>query len=155
MIKHALTVLSLAIGVVVVSGCGSDQAPMGSVTGTVNFEGKLIKDGTIILEIKGTRSANGKIKDGQIVEVTTFEPNDGAFVGDAKVAIYANESSTKKAPAALASNNPSSEGPQNNTNYMGMNAKSLIPRKYNNPGTSGLTCEIKSGDNALAFDLTK
>lgn len=37
-------------------------------------------------------------------------------------------------------------------NYMGV-GESLIPAKFNNPETSGLTAEIKPGKNSLQFDV--
>lgn len=40
------------------------------------------------------------------------------------------------------------------SNYMGMGAESLIPPHYNDPESSELAFEVKSGENTVALDLT-
>ncbi len=112
-------------------GCqGNPTAP---VKGTVTLDGKAIKKGTIRFESTG-RPATGRIEDGVIVEVTTFKLNDGALIGNHKVAFWASED--------VAPGDP---------NYM--SGKSLLLEKYNNPETSGEAVEIKSGVNTFEFKL--
>lgn len=135
-------------------GCGgSGRGPLGQVEGTVTLEGKPINEGTIIFEVAGARPATGTISSGKIVDVTTYEPNDGVPVGEASVAIFA----TGTAPAPAETTTPANpdEASQLGKNYMGGNAQSLIPKKYNNPATSELNCTIESGKNEVSFDLKK
>lgn len=124
---------------------------MGTVVGTVTFEGKPISEGSIIFEVRGARPATGKIEDGKIMQVTTFEPNDGVAVGEAAVAVYATSGETASAIAA----SPDVNQMKLAKGYMGTGQTSLIPQRYNNPATSQLTCEIQPGENHLEFDLTK
>jgi len=133
-------------------GCGgSGRSPLGRVTGTVSYKGQPIQSGTIIFEVAGARPANGKIEGGQITEVTTHEPNDGAPVGQAKIAVFATEAA---APSPAATGGDPGQQIVIDENYMGAGAKSLIPPKYSDPATSGLTWEIKKGDNTVTLDLT-
>lgn len=133
-------------------GCGrSDRHPLGRVAGTVQYNGQPIASGTLIFEITGARPASGTIVDGKIVEVTTYDPQDGAPVGDARIAVFATAPGSAATPADPAANPgaPIAIGP----NYMGGAAKSLIPNKYNDPATSGLTWNIKQGENVLDLEL--
>lgn len=147
-----LTVLLavIVLGVPLIAGCESGRPPMGSVSGTVTHQGKPIPEGTIIFEIAGARPATGKIVDGKITEVTTFDPNDGVCVGSAKIAVFAVEGGSEGGDAVMANPGDVSDDA---SNYMGMNAKSLIPPHYNDPASSGLSFEIKEGDNVVTLDL--
>jgi hypothetical protein len=134
-----------------IAGCGSGRPPMGKVKGTVNYKGQPVANGAITFEVAGNRPASGKISSGEIIDVVTFEPNDGVPVGTAKVAVIANSAVASSAPPA---GSDPGVGTKIGADYMGGNAKPLIPAKYNNPKTSGLTFEIKKGDNDLgAIDL--
>ena len=55
--------------VALAAGCGSD-ANVAPVTGTVTYKGEPLKQGTITFVPENGRPGNGKIVDGQIVEVT-------------------------------------------------------------------------------------
>lgn len=135
---------------VLCAGCGSDRTPLGKVSGTVSYQGQPIASGTIIFEVAGARPANGKIVDGKITEVTTYETNDGVPVGQAKIAVFAT--SAGNAGAAVTSGDPGSL-PAPGQSYMDAGAQSLIPAKYNDPSTSGLDREIKEGENTITLDL--
>jgi hypothetical protein len=134
---------ALLVPLVVVAGCGGHKTA--EVTGTVTYDGKPLQSGTIILETSGARPAVGKIVDGQIVEVTTYKPGDGAPLGEHKVAI--------QSVAAASSAETKNPGDKISTDYM--TAKPLIPPIYGDPATSGLTATISSGKNELKFDLKK
>jgi hypothetical protein len=126
------------------SGCNSGPA-MAPVKGTVTHDGKPLAKGTIRFESPNHRAATGNIVNGQIVEVTTFKTNDGVPIGAQKVAIWAME---EAASAVVA--NPG-EASKVGANYM--SGKSLLHADYNNPDTSGLSADIKSGMNDLKFEL--
>jgi hypothetical protein len=133
-----------AAGVCFVAGCstGPEMAP---VKGKVTLDGKPLAKGTIRFEAPGHRAATGKIEDGEIVEMTTYKPNDGAPVGSHKVAIWATADA---APAVVTNPGQGKVG----ENYM--SGKSLIPAKYNDPATSGLTADIPSGGGTVSFELS-
>lgn len=134
---------------ILVFGCGPDRPPLGDVSGTVTYDGKLLEQGTIIFEVPGSRPTCGKIVNGQITELCTFVSGDGVPVGEARVAITATVARSPSTPtqAAASSNEP--------TPTAGMvEFEQLIPVKYGNPETSGLTATIEKGRNSLSFDLS-
>lgn len=143
---HRLTasIAVLAICIVICAGCNTGPR-MAPVKGTVSHNGKPLANGTIRFESTGQRPATGKIVNGEIVEMTTFKTNDGVPVGAHKIAVWASEDAGSGTVGA----NPGEV--KVGANYM--SGKSLIHENYNNPDTSGLTAEIKSGDNVVEFKL--
>lgn len=134
-------------------GCGrSDRPTLGKVSGTVTYQGQPVKSGTLVFEVAGARPANAKIMDGKITEATTFEPNDGVPVGSARIAVFAAESSAASGPAASPASDPGAYQVPT-ANYMDVGAKRLIPNRYNDPATSGLTWDIKQGENTVTLQL--
>jgi hypothetical protein len=128
MFRHTLCVLG-ACCLVALSGCRGD-GPV-PVTGTVTYKGTPLAQGTITFTPEEGRVAFGKIKDGKIVEVTTHTLDDGAAKGRNRVSIRSIS----------------------NPDDMYAKQVSLIPEKYGDPNTSGLTAELASGTNELSFDL--
>ncbi len=142
----------LVVSGVGLAGCGT-RPSLGKVSGTVSFKGQPIQNGTIIFEVTGARPATGKIVDGQIREVTTVTPDDGVNVGAAKIAVFATEGEAgEDTPAVGATPGIGFKKPKN---YMGMNVRSLISLRYNDPEASGLRLEVKKGANVLKIDLTE
>lgn len=153
MYRRAMLLVLFCVSVSTIAGCGSDRPSLGSVAGTVSYNGEPIQDGTIIFEVQGTRPATGKIVGGRITDVTTFEPNDGAPIGAAKIAVSATEAAAPAEASTPPAGNPSEQAEAEMTgNYMGM-GKSLIPPHFNDPSTSGLTCEIQAGENTVTLEL--
>lgn len=150
--SFALTASFLACGTAFL-GCDGRPSRV-PVTGNVTYEGQPVKEGTIIFEVAGNRPAEGKIVDGKIVDVFTFEPGDGgAIPGKAKVAVYATGAAPAATPAATPAD-PGAAGPVK-MDYMSGGA-SLIPARYNDPATSGLEYEISpNGPNDFEVKLTK
>jgi hypothetical protein len=145
--------LSVIVSAAAFSGCDGRPSRV-PVTGNVTYEGQPLKEGKIIFEVAGARSAEGKIVDGRIVDVFTFEPGDGgAIPGRAKAAVFATGSAPAASPAATPAD-PGAAGPVS-MDYMSGGA-SLIPARYNNPATSGLEYEISpDGPNDFEVKLTK
>jgi hypothetical protein len=146
MTNRYLNLLCLA-SLLLAAGCGHGK--MGTVTGTVSYKGKPLATGAIVFDMAGARSAQGKIVDGRITEVTTYAPGDGVALGKARIAIFATEPAKAvparpepKTPAEVAAHSPKMTG-----------GASLIPAKYNSPATSGLTRDIVAGENVLTLDL--
>jgi hypothetical protein len=132
------------LGLLLASGCGSHHAPLGKVKGTVRYRGQPVAAGSLVFEVAGARPAQGTIVDGKITEVTTRSPGDGVPLGLARIAVFAVPATKPNAPAGrgepLPTGTPSSDKP-------------LIPEKYNNLSTSGLTWKIVEGENHLLLDL--
>lgn len=143
-------IIAIIFHLFVVIGCAPKHPPRAKVTGTVTYKGKPIENGTIVFEVAGNRPATGKIVNGKIVNVTTFESNDGVSIGTAKIAISAREEVVETIPE---SGDPSGGGGMR-ANYMGMGAKSLIPPHYGNPSTSNLSATIEKGkENVIELKL--
>ncbi|MDR1384792.1 MAG: hypothetical protein LBJ67_13240 [Planctomycetaceae bacterium] len=144
------TALILLCVMTTASGCGAKYPPTAKVTGTVTHKGKPLAKGTIIFEVDGCRPATGKIVDGKIIDVTTFEPNDGVSLGIAKIAIISKEEVEEK---ITETGDPGSRRSLD-ANYMGTGAKSLIAPHYGNPSTSNLTAVIEKGkENTITIEL--
>lgn len=143
MLRCALAALALCSALV--AGC-SDRPKLAKVKGTVTLDGKPLPYGTVTFEAKGLRSATGKIVNGEITNVTTYDPGDGAPVGSHRVVVTAN---AEPGPA-VAVNPGDTKAPKGDY----MSGKSLIPAAYNDPATSGLTAEIIPGENTVEFKLS-
>jgi hypothetical protein len=130
------------------------------------LDGKAIEGAQVVFQPKtggqaasGTTDAQGKF------QLTTFNPQDGAVVGSYAVTISKVEGAsgpavnleglseaeaTKKAAEAYYS----SAAAKNIGNPKAKDAsKDLIPAKYKDPGTSGLTADVKAGGGEFKFDL--
>jgi hypothetical protein len=132
--RPCLALFPIIVCLFLTSGCGgkSDRPKLVPVQGTVSYKGQPLADGTIAFHPQKGRIGTGKIKNGKITDVTSYEPNDGLPVGPYRVAV------------------------QSLTNAADMYAehKSLIPERYAEVDKSGLTAEIKDAkENVLSFDL--
>ena len=152
--------LSLAVvGLTVLSliGCGGEtvkRPPLGKVHGIVTYKGKPIS-GAVVSFIKdkaprvatGTTDANGNYK------LTTFDTNDGAFVGTHKVTV------TKPVVNQLGKDTASltpedllkltAEGKLE----LVQQKTSEIPAKYGDVQTTPLTFTIEAGQNEKKIEL--
>jgi hypothetical protein len=125
----------LATVVTIALACGGcrDDSSMGRVHGLVTLENKPMAAGNIVTLPSAGRGARGVIKDGKF-ELGTVGTNDGAVIGTHKIAVVAREPSQGVGAEAAA-------------------GKLLIPERYTNPGTSGLTIDVKPGDNPVTLEL--
>lgn len=128
-------------------GCSSGH-DLVQIEGTVTIDGKPLEQGTILFEVSGARTAFGEVKNGQILSMTTFDPGDGVPIGEAKVAVNSlDESSPTQAQADVSANAPG--GPSGMTV-----GRSLIPKTYSNPATSGLTISVAKGMEPIDLQLS-
>jgi hypothetical protein len=150
--KRLAVAILLLVGELTASGCGSHPS-LGMVSGTVTFKGHPLDRGAIVFEVAGSRPATGKVVAGRICEVTTFEPNDGVPQGTARIAVFATQA---RAEESRTNETETSARPPLGLprDYMGMNQKPLIPLRYSDPASSGLSCKIAKGTNVIQLDLT-
>lgn len=139
-------VRALAASVVcwAVAGC-AQRADLGQVEGTVSLDGRPLARGTVTFETPGRRAATARIEDGRILDATTHRPGDGVPCGRQSLAVFAREEAATAVPADPGSRAFAADA---------MVGRSLVPRKYNDPATSGLTAEIRPGRNEIALELT-
>lgn len=133
----ALAVAGLA------AGCGGSSGPeLARVTGTVSYQGKPISQGTISFQPtdpSGTPATGIIGADGSYALQTT-EPGDGARLGSYAVAIRSVEGEPEIPLDYIPKKKPPAP-------------KALVPEKYSNPMSSGLTAKVESGRNTINFDL--
>ena len=120
------------------------------VTGTVTYNGKPVEGAAVSFSPAGEgRSASALTTEDGKFSLTTLEAEDGAFPGSYKIGISKSEVV-----------NPISDAERQKQFHENMGRmpleehRSLLPEKFRNPNTSGLTAEVeKSGENNFAFDL--
>ena len=128
---YCLALLCAMLGMCL--GCNGGKVPLAVITGTVEYNGKPLDQGMIVFYPEQGRSATGVIEGGEITEVTTYEPGDGAPLGHVKVVVTSVD-------------RPDAD--------MYTARKSLIPEKYTQLQTTTLEADIERGANALEFKLT-
>ena len=132
-------------------GCGppEGQRPTAPVEVTVTYQGKPV-DGATVTFITSVEpmAANGITDAKGIAHLSTYGVKDGAVIGSNLITITKTEvdKSIKK-----------KEIPPDQADVVGFTPltplKSFLPKKYAMPGSSGLTGEVKSGQNKFSFDL--
>ncbi|MCZ2340549.1 MAG: hypothetical protein LC104_01980 [Bacteroidales bacterium] len=126
--------LLLGCGLVGCSGKAFDTHP---VTGLVTVNGKPLASGSVtFVSTSGGPPATGEIGPDGRYTLTTEKPNDGAAPGKYTVMIIALPDMTNRAPE---DRNPL--------------PAPLVPEKYLSTSTSGLTAEVKAGENSIDFPL--
>jgi major membrane immunogen (membrane-anchored lipoprotein) len=144
------------IGVVLLSGCGTDDG-LGKryrVSGTITYKGQPLEKGTISFypttpDPKGINNgANSTIVNGRY-SLSTLGDEDGAFPGDYLVSIESKDVDFKKAE----SNVQGGVFKQDDVAKAYRSAKNLIPDKYSNYDTSGFTAKVKESSNTFDFEL--
>jgi hypothetical protein len=129
-------VLPIVALATIYTGCGSSKTPTAEVSGKVTYQGKPLAAGAVLFQPASGPAAKGEISPDGSFRLSTFGSHDGAILGTHKVGISCY------APAAAKS--PSQEP--------GL-GKPLIPEKYLNFQTSGLTAEVTSDANHFEFEL--
>lgn len=136
-------VAAAAIGMIgpALAGCGSSGPEMARVYGKVTYQGQPVPKGTISfvpVDAVNGNPATGVLQSDGSYTLQTVEPGDGARLGEYRVAI-----STITEDQIL-DYIPKTPPPK---------PKPLIPEKYSDPATSGLTATVKSGTNDIPFVL--
>lgn len=138
-----------------ICGCGSEggRPPMGKVRGVVTYKGKPVSGAVVNLSMEGaSRGASGTTDENGSYKLTTFDTNDGAFVGTHKVTVA-------KAAAASLGKDPKELKPEDllkitSEGKLKETAKtSEIPAKYADFKTSKLQLTIEPGDNQKNIEL--
>jgi hypothetical protein len=132
-VKQRSHVLLIVACVLLFAGCGGSKPPLGIVKGHVELDGTPLATGAVITNFASGRGAQGVIKDGRF-ELGTFSAQDGALVGTHQLAVIAQEKPQGSGPEAKA-------------------GKLLVPERYTNPNTSGLSIDVKAGNNSPMLEL--
>jgi hypothetical protein len=122
-------------------GCGPKEEPHPEtvpVQGKVTYQGKPVTQGTITFQPDTGQPASGEIQNDGSYQLTTFAPKDGAVPGHHKVMIIANTADPTKIPGSSPGYVPPVD---------------LVPKKYNQLGSSGLEATVSKDKPAYDFDL--
>ena len=150
--RHISQVSILAI-VSFCIGCGGEQGAEGTVTatGTVIYEGQPVEDATVTFKPAGEegRAASGTTDAEGKFELSTLAADDGVVPGTYEVAIS----------KTVIEGGLDGEDPQAYFEEHGRpprtTRKELLPVKYKNAETAGLTAEVtEDGENHFPFELT-
>jgi hypothetical protein len=154
-IRFRLPIAAACVVIAISAGCSNnpDYLP---VQGSVYLDGEPVAKASIMFHPEeGGRPAWAITGDDGSFALTTFESGDGALLGDHVVTI------------TLAQERPPGKQPQN-PNFTNENASVMeifashqpnrkmwiVPEKYSDPDTSGLTFTVASGTNTDAtFEL--
>lgn len=128
-LARRLRVVGICCTMMFIAGCGSAQT--GDVSGKVTLDGVNLEDGTITFEdpSKGI-GQSAEIKAGAYKLVSPLK------IGDYKVGVQPPPPPAPTAAPSTAS-------------------KVVIPAKFRQPASSGLTATVKVGPNTADFNLTK
>jgi len=127
--------------VLLAAGCDGGEGSLAPVRGTVFYRGAPLQRGTIVFTPDALRGSDGSLARADIQPDGTYRlqtgESHGAALGWHRVTIVAQED--VPAPAA---------------DHSFVIPRSLLPDKYRDPELSGLTCEIKAGqENVIDFHL--
>lgn len=134
---------AMVCGAALLAGCGSnskfDTIP---IKGTVTYKGKPLTKGIVTyLPAKSGvgRTANGPLDANGAFIMTTHAKHDGVAPGDYNIVVFCYDES--------------SEAPQTREEReakgQAFKQKSLIPEKYTNPATSGLTDTVDDNHSGV------
>ncbi len=147
------TAITLLLFVVIQClGCDSDPGPVATeepsvpASGIVTFKGQPLSGYQVVLMPDGGRRPAMGVTDSEgKFTLGTNAPGDGAPAGNSKVGIvWAGPETTVDAVEQSAIDDPS-KMPKPTV---------VIPNKYSNPETSGLTAEVpEAGTSELKFEL--
>ncbi len=122
------------------------------MTGTVTLDGQPLAEAVVLFRPTEGRPGYARVKDGAIVDAYTFGDNDGIVVGDHRLAVHISKKDTPL--TALSPEDGLGRG-----GYMGApksrgKSQPVIPRKFQNPSSSGLTFTVEEGTNELNLSLS-
>lgn len=136
--KRLTAKISLAICLTaLIVGCSNGNMKTAVVKGKITFNGKAVPIGTISFVPEGNKpAATGQIQKDGSYELSTYGDGDGAVLGKHTVMIIAVDAQE----GAL----PEDKNPV---------PPAIIPDKYFNNQTSGLTANVEDKVNEINFEL--
>lgn len=124
-------VAMLAAVLAVVSGCGPKHPETIPVNGSVALDGKPVEGAAVVFTPEEGRMATGTTDASGRFQLSTFQLGDGALPGTHRVTV----AKTSVDPA----------DPEK--------VVFLVPKKYGNPATSGLSCDVQKEMGPVSFEL--
>ncbi|MFM7291134.1 MAG: hypothetical protein ACKO6B_07880 [Planctomycetia bacterium] len=131
------------------TGCSEQikRPKTAKVSGIVTYKGAPLPNADVVFmpgDSSASQPATGRTDEQGRFQLTTSKNNDGCIAGEKAVVIMAVDETVPTTPY---NSDPSS------ADYV--KRKSLIPKRYGNPTTSGLTATVEAGKkNTFEFNLT-
>ena len=150
--RYLTEILAAMLVLPMFCGCGPSRSETAPVTGKVTFHGNPVPEGTIAFYPENGRFATGRIQPDGTYVLTTFEEGDGALTGNHVVMIEAVRFAKGPQPKSMQEEVAMAKKSKRPNSAM-IKPKWLIPQKYANRTTSGLTAEVSAGKNTIDFDL--
>lgn len=150
-ISCVLGLVALALGA---AGC-SEQVPLqdgaSPAVAVVTLDGQPVEGATVTLTPVGEgRSATGRTDENGRVEMGTSTPGDGVFPGEYQVSVIKKEVD----PATLVED-PQAYFEEHNRPPPSPKETYIVPQKYSQARTSGLTTVItQGGENTITLELS-
>jgi hypothetical protein len=147
----------LLLGFFCLAGCGgggegaAERPETAPVKVTVNYKGAAVENATVTFSPKPSqegRAAFGKTDRSGVARLKTSADTEGVVPGEYNVAIIKVE---RQAGTVISMDDPAYDGAES---VKETPPKSLIPKKYSNAASSGLSSSVKAGqDNPFVFNL--
>lgn len=126
------------LAVFIFLGCGSDGPVLAPASGSVLFEGEPLSSGSVMFQPKEGRHSRANIQPDGTFVMSTVNEGDGATVGQHMVRVT------------------SSQKPIVDAQGEELVGRSLIPKKYSNFRTSGITVDVPpEGTDSISIELKK
>ena len=135
-----------------ISGCGDGRAERAPVSGKVTMNGQPLTFGTVQFWPVEGRPARGEINKDGTYTLTTFDPGDGAVLGEHTVTVEA-VTTASQAPKAKSFEEEIEMSMNRDQVVVVGNTRSLIPPQYATPQSSSLKREVKRGENKIDIEL--
>ncbi len=130
-------------------GTPAGQRPTAPVEVTVTYQGNPVAGATVtFITSEDPKAATGITSSAGVAILTTYKPQDGAVIGNNLVTISKMEVDPKgEKPVA----DPTQADVVGYTPLSPL--RSLLPKKYSMPGTSGIQADVVKGKNTFKYDL--
>lgn len=130
-----------AAGLLLLGGCGAPEAPeLAPVRGKVCYRGQALTTGTIVFAPDPTRGPPGPLATATIRADGTYQLKSGDAAGAAP--------GWHRVTVVAVAEGAAVKGQRFTV------PRSLVPEKYRDPELSGLSCEVKGGqENTINFNL--
>lgn len=152
--QSLLFLLLLATVGIGCSGSDPDQPETVAATGKVTYNDKPVEGATVtFVPQEGEHAAVGVTDANGAFSLMTFTANDGAVPGSYQVKI-AKFDASKQSPAADSSELSEDQMPSNDIASQAKAPQSLLPIKYANTSTSGLTATVGESPEKNVFELS-
>lgn len=135
------------------AGCGRGYPPCGVVVGNITIDGKPVDQGQICFFPESGRPATGAVQPDGSYRLTTFDPEDGAIIGRHRISLDVKRISYQgKIPQSFEEEVAQMKQGGSPKDYQ---LHWLVPEKYSRAETSGLTVDVKPGENRINFQVSK